>query len=104
MPPKMVKRSQPKGVEMTAIGLPSKKKTKSAKKLKKIVTPSSKLRPTEKDRLILKCFAKLSVFSNAIIGPNTGFEFGWRYESVKSLKDHKCQKILQADSYFVFYV
>ena len=31
----MVKRSQPTGVEMTAIGLPSKKKTKSAKKTQK---------------------------------------------------------------------
>ena len=85
----MVKKSQPKGVEMTAIGLPSKKKTKSAKKLKKIVTPSSKLRPTKKD-INFEMFCKLSVFFNAIIGPNTGFEFGWWYESVKSLKDHKC--------------
>ena len=32
MPPKLVKRGQQKGAEMTAIGLPSKKKTKFANK------------------------------------------------------------------------
>ena len=32
MPPKLVKRGQQKGAEMTAIGLPSKKNTKFANK------------------------------------------------------------------------
>ena len=32
MPPKLVKRGQQKGAEMTVIGLPSKKKTKFANK------------------------------------------------------------------------
>lgn len=44
---------------MKFIGLTSKKKTKLAKKTKKIVTVFSTLRPTEKDKLILECFTKL---------------------------------------------
>ena len=34
--------------------------------------------------------------------PTTGFEFMWRYECIKSLEHHKCQKILQTDRSFMF--
>ena len=51
---------------MIAIGLASKRKTKLANKTWKVVTSVSKLRPTEKDRLILECFAKPLAFFNAI--------------------------------------
>ena len=54
MPPKMVKNGQPKEGEITLIGLPCWKKTKFANKTQKVVTPFSKLRPTEKDRLVLQ--------------------------------------------------
>ena len=60
MPPEVVKRCRPKGTEMTVIALVSRKKTKFANKTQKVVTPFSKLRPIEKDRLVLECFAKLS--------------------------------------------
>ena len=68
MPPKMVKRGRPKGAEITVNGLPSKKKTKLVNKTQNVVTTFSKLRPTEKDRLILKCFAKPSVGFNTVNG------------------------------------
>ena len=34
-------------------------------------------------------------------GPNTGFEFRWRCECIKSLEHHKRQKILQTNRSFV---
>ena len=52
----MVKR----GVDTSAIGLPSKKKTKFASKTQKVVPPFSKLRTTEKDRLVSERFGKPS--------------------------------------------
>ena len=60
MPPKMVKRGRPKGVKLTVIGLPSRKKTKFGNKTQKVVFSFSKLRPNEKDRSVLECFAKSS--------------------------------------------
>ena len=42
------------------------KKAKLADKAQKVVKPFSKLRPTKKDRLILKCSAKPSAVFNAI--------------------------------------
>ena len=54
----MVKKGWPKGAEMTVTGLPFKKKTKFIKKTQKVVKPFSKLRPTKKDKSILKCSAK----------------------------------------------
>ena len=45
---------------MSAIGLPSKKKTKFASKTQKVVPPFSNLRTTEKDRLVSERFAKPS--------------------------------------------
>ena len=51
---KMVKNGRPKEGEITFIGLPCWKKTKFANKTQKVVTPFSKLRPTEKDRLVLQ--------------------------------------------------
>ena len=35
-------------------------------------------------------------------GPNTGFEFGWRYERIKLLEHHKRLNILKADGSSVF--
>ena len=45
-----------------------KKKKNKVGKQNSFVTSFSKLRPTEKDRLILKCFAKPSAIFNAING------------------------------------
>ena len=53
---------------MTVIGLTSRNKIKLANKTQKFVKPFSKLRPTEKGRLILECFAKPTAVFNAIIG------------------------------------
>ena len=61
-----MKRGRPKAAEMTVIGLPSKKKTKLANKTQNVVTTFSKLRPIEKDRLILECLVKPSAVFNAI--------------------------------------
>ena len=49
-------------------------------------------------RLIREYFASMSGYP----GPITVFEFGWRYECIKSLGHRKHQKILQADRSFVF--
>ena len=38
---------------------------------------------------------------NIKTGPNTGFEFGRRYEFIKLLKHHIRQKLLQTDRLFV---
>ena len=35
-------------------------------------------------------------------GPNTGSEFGWRYECIKLFDHHKHKKILQTDSTLLF--
>ena len=43
-------------------------------------------------------FALLFIVS----GHNTGFEFGQRYECIRSLEHHKRQKILLTDRSFVF--
>lgn len=37
-----------------------------------------------------------------LLGPNTGFEFGRRYECIKSMEYHKRQKILLTDTFFPF--
>ena len=68
MPPNMAKRQQPKEAEMTVIDLLSKKKTKLVNQTQEVVTPFSKLRPTEKDRLILECFVKPSAIFDTING------------------------------------
>ena len=66
MSPKIIKRGQPKGVEVTVIGLPSQKKPNIG--TIKGITCFSKLKPFEKDRFILKCFVKPSVAFNALNG------------------------------------
>lgn len=50
MPPKILKRGRPKGLEVTVIGLPKTKKKKEQKHL----IPFCKLTPAEKDRQILE--------------------------------------------------
>ena len=63
MPLKIVKRGRTKRIEMTVIGQPSKK---LANKILKVVIQFSKLRATQKDRLIFEFFAKPSAVFNAI--------------------------------------
>ena len=67
MPPKMLKKEKPKGVELTVIGLPSSKKSKKTN-IKPSITPSTKLKGIEKDRVILECVASPSVARNALKG------------------------------------
>ena len=65
MPPKMLKKEKPKGVELTVIGLPSSKKSKKTN-IKPSITPSTKLKGIEKDRIILECVVSPSVARNAL--------------------------------------
>ena len=51
---------------ITSLAYLPRKKPKLANKTQKVVKPFSKLRPTKKDRLILKCSAKPSAVFNAI--------------------------------------
>lgn len=55
MPPKMMKRRRPKGAEVTVIGMPKAKKRKVDGP---ILLPFQKLKPCEKERVILECITK----------------------------------------------
>jgi hypothetical protein len=61
MPPKMPKRGRPKGAELTVIGLPR------VKRARKGMVPFSKLRPEEKNRILLECFVSPAVANKAIL-------------------------------------
>ena len=67
MPPKMFKKGKPKDVELTVIGLPSSKKSKKTN-IKPSITPSTKLKGIEKDRIILECVVSPSVTRNVLKG------------------------------------
>jgi hypothetical protein len=67
MPRQMMKRGRPKGAGLTVIGLPTAKKRKTeSNKLESF----SKLKPEEKDRLLLECFVIPLVAKHALSGVN----------------------------------
>ena len=55
MPPKIMKRGRPKGAELTVVGIP---KTKKRKVEGPILLPYKKLKPYDKERMILECVTK----------------------------------------------
>ena len=55
MPPKMMKRGRPKGAEVTVIGM---SKAKKRKVDGSTLLPFQKLKPCEKERVILECVTK----------------------------------------------
>ena len=63
----MLKKGKPKGAELTVIGLPCSKKNKK-NNIKPSITPSTKLKGIEKDRIILECAVSPSVARNALKG------------------------------------
>ena len=65
MPAKILKRGRPKGAECTVIGLPCKKKKKGVA-LKMV--PFCKLKPFEKDRIILECLTDRITANAALNG------------------------------------
>ena len=67
IPPRMKKRGRPKGAELTAIGLPSSKKTKRNNS-KNMIVPFIKLKIAEKDKILLECVVYPSTANNALKG------------------------------------
>ena len=61
MPPKMHKSGRPTGAELIVIGLPR------VKKVKKGMVPLAKVRPEEKNRILLECFVSPAVANKAIL-------------------------------------
>ena len=65
MPPKMLKRGRPKGAGLTITGLP---KVKKRKVDSRNLVPFAKLKPEEKDRLLLECFVSPLTAEQALTG------------------------------------
>ena len=55
MPPKIMKRGRPKGAELTVVAIP---KTKKGKVEGPILLPYKKLKPYDKERMIMECVTK----------------------------------------------
>lgn len=68
MPPKILKRSRPKGAEVTVIGLSRKKKEERKTESRNNLIPFCRLSPIEKDRMILGSLSTSLAVGEAIAG------------------------------------